>query len=67
LKLVEIPRNDIDAAIAYAEEQLDADTFTTDDAHVLAMLQDDPSSYFEAFGSRMAERKARGATVPVGF
>jgi hypothetical protein len=63
LKIAELPRNDVDAAVRYLEQQLDAGAFTADDGQSLMMLQDDPDALGEAVAAMIKRRKGRGEPI----
>lgn len=64
MKLSQIPRNDVDAALAYVEQQLDSPAgLSSDDARVLLRLQDKPDRYISAFAALMKKREAAGMSV----
>ena len=65
-RLVEIDRNDIQAAVLYVEELLDVGReLNPDDAQVLLMLQDDAGvALVPALNALYADRVAAGKKVP---
>ncbi len=64
-KISDLDRNDLDGALALAEERLDAGTFSTDHGQTLAMLQDDPAALATAFDAMLARREAAGQPVAI--
>lgn len=64
LLLGDVPRNDPEAALAYAEQELDAGELAPEVARILFMLQDDPTEYAAAV-ERWAEKRL-AAGLPVG-
>jgi hypothetical protein len=44
---ISLDRNDVQAALKYAEERFKSGTFDGDDAEQLLMLQDDPDELIE--------------------
>lgn len=68
IELSDIPRNDPGKAIAYAEQEIDAGTFSQEVARVLYLLQDEPDAYARALErwveGRLKENKAVGPYRP---
>jgi hypothetical protein len=61
IRLGDLERNDVDAALAFAEQEIRArGALLPGDSHVLAMLQDDPSELIR----RVVELERRLGTAP---
>jgi hypothetical protein len=61
----DIPRNDVDAAVRWVEERLDAEADVGQDAaEALLRLQDDPDPLAAALADLYDRRARRGLAVP---
>jgi hypothetical protein len=62
INLVDLPRNDVDAAIAYVVQELDArGRVDPDDVHCLALLQDDDEALWPRLDGALRDwEKATG-------
>lgn len=61
----DIPRNDVDAAVRWVEERLDAEEDVGQDAaEALLRLQDDPDELAAALWGLYDRRARRGLAVP---
>lgn len=63
LLLGDVPRNDPEAALAFAEQELDAGELPPEVARILFMLQDDPTEYAAALERWVAKRLEDGKPV----
>lgn len=60
VKLSQIPRNDVPAALDYIRERIAEDgRLSPDDGHVLSMLQDDPAEFNREAAKVMGVEVAR--------
>ena len=67
MKLSDIPRNDIPAALAYLDERFDRNQPIDGDGYsILLRLQDDPARFQSAAAEHVAERARQGKPVPRG-
>jgi hypothetical protein len=64
LRFADLARNDPDATVRFAEQELDAGTMTPELARMLLLLQDDERAYAAGI-ARMVERRLAEAK-PVG-
>lgn len=64
-RISDLARNDVPGAIAFIEQQLDAGTYSSDDAQSVTMLQDDPGPLIEAYTQLLAKRRKLGRPVYV--
>lgn len=64
MRISDLPRNDVPAAIRFLRARLDAGDFTSDDGQSLFTLQDDADELAAAVKALIAERKRAG--LPIG-
>jgi hypothetical protein len=65
MKLSELPRNDVEAAVRFVEDHLDAGDFGADDGQTLIMLQDDASALCDAIETMIERRREAGKPLGV--
>jgi hypothetical protein len=65
MRITDLARNDVDAAVKFVEEHLDAGDYDADDGQTLLMLQDDPTAFRDALEAVIERRREAGKPLGV--